>query len=65
MDTALSSLAEHYNWQLSLFAGLGIIALTLAGRVFRLIPAFGASHKLNSETLRKKMKRPSYAANHM
>ncbi len=64
MDTAfLASLAEHYHWQLALYAGLGIIALTLAGRVFRLIPAFSAAHKLNSETLRKKMERPSYAEN--
>lgn len=64
MDTGiLSSLAEHYNWLLSLYAGLGIIAVSLAGRVVRLIPAFGAAHKLNSETLAKKMERPAYAQN--
>jgi sterol desaturase/sphingolipid hydroxylase (fatty acid hydroxylase superfamily) len=64
MDTAfLGSIAEHYNWLLSLYAGLGIIAVSLAGRVVRLIPAFGAAHKLNSETLAKKMERPSYAQN--
>jgi sterol desaturase/sphingolipid hydroxylase (fatty acid hydroxylase superfamily) len=64
MDTAfLGSLAEHYHWQLSLYAGLGLVALSLAGRIVRLIPAFGASHKLNSETLRRKMERPAYADN--
>jgi sterol desaturase/sphingolipid hydroxylase (fatty acid hydroxylase superfamily) len=56
-------LAENYNWQLSLYAGLGIMAVSLAGRLLRLIPAIGAAHKLNSETLRKKMERPSYAEN--
>ena len=64
MDTTfLASIAENYNWQLSLYAGLGIIAVTLAGRLFRFIPAFAASHKLNSETLAKKMERQSYADN--
>ena len=64
MDTALlQSLIENYNWQLSIYAGLGIIAVSLAGRLVRFIPAFGAAHKLNSETLAKKMERPSYAEN--
>jgi|GEM_PF-418586 len=64
MDAAfLSSLAEHYHWQLSILAGLGIVALTLAGRLFRLVPAIGASHKLNADALGKKMERPSYAGN--
>lgn len=59
----LSSIAASYNWQLSLLAGAGIVALSLAGRLFRLIPAFGASHRLNTETLAKKMEKPAYAAN--
>jgi sterol desaturase/sphingolipid hydroxylase (fatty acid hydroxylase superfamily) len=63
-DALLASLAEQYHWQLSLYAGLGIIAVTLAGRVFRLVPAIAASHSLNAETLRQKMERPAYAANH-
>ena len=64
MDTAFfGSITEHYNLWLSLYAGLGIIAVSLAGRIVRLIPAFGAAHKLNSETLAKKMERPSYAGN--
>ncbi|MBW8754192.1 MAG: sterol desaturase family protein [Sphingomonadales bacterium] len=64
MDTAfLGSLAEHYHGLQTIYAGLGIAALSLAGRIFRLIPAFGASHRLNSETLRQKMERPAYADN--
>ena len=64
MDTGiLSFLAEHYQWKLMLLAGLGIIAVSLAGRVLRVIPAFGASHRLNSETLARKMEKQSYADN--
>ncbi|MDR2858114.1 MAG: sterol desaturase family protein [Novosphingobium sp.] len=64
MDTSfLGTLAGHYNWQLSLYALLGILAVPLAGRLFRLIPAFGAAHRLNSEVLEKKMERPAYAEN--
>jgi sterol desaturase/sphingolipid hydroxylase (fatty acid hydroxylase superfamily) len=64
MGTALlQSLLAHYNWLLSLYAGLGIIAVTLAGRLFRLVPAIGASHKLNADTLARKMERPAYAEN--
>jgi sterol desaturase/sphingolipid hydroxylase (fatty acid hydroxylase superfamily) len=59
----LESLIGHYNWLLSLYAGLGIVAVTLAGRLLRLIPAFGSAHKLNSQTLAKKMERPNYAEN--
>lgn len=59
----LNLLALHYNWQLSLEAGLGIVALTLAGRVLRLIPAVGSSRELNETAFLKKMKRPSYAEN--
>jgi sterol desaturase/sphingolipid hydroxylase (fatty acid hydroxylase superfamily) len=59
----LAFLAEHYQWQLSLLAGLGIVALSLAGRVLRLVPAIGGAHRLNAETLAKKMERPAYAQN--
>jgi sterol desaturase/sphingolipid hydroxylase (fatty acid hydroxylase superfamily) len=66
MGTAFpQALLAHYNWQLSLYAGLGIIAVTLAGRLFRLAPTFGASHRLNAETLARKMERPSYAENQL
>lgn len=63
MNDFLNWMAEHYQWKLTLIVGLGIIAVSLAGRVFRLIPAFGASHKLNSETLARKMQKQSYADN--
>lgn len=64
MDTTfLGWLAENYNLKLSLYAGIGIVAVSLAGRVVRFIPAFAAAHKLNSDTLAKKMERPAYAAN--
>jgi sterol desaturase/sphingolipid hydroxylase (fatty acid hydroxylase superfamily) len=59
----LALLANAYNWRLSLFAGLAIIAVTFAGRSLRFIPAFGAAHRLNRDTFRKKMERASYADN--
>jgi sterol desaturase/sphingolipid hydroxylase (fatty acid hydroxylase superfamily) len=64
MDAAfLESLAEHYHWQLALVAGLSLVAVSLAGRALRLVPTIGAAHRLNSETLRRKMERPAYAEN--
>jgi sterol desaturase/sphingolipid hydroxylase (fatty acid hydroxylase superfamily) len=64
MDNAiLAQLAEHYQWKLSLFAGLGIVGLTLAARIVRFIPAFGESHRLNREDLARKMQKQSYADN--
>ena len=64
MDNALlAALAANYNWQLSLIAGLGIVGLSLAGRVFRLIPTIGSAHRLNSAALAKKMEKASYAEN--
>lgn len=64
MDNAFFAwLAENYAWQLSLYAGLGIIALSLASRLFRLVPTIGAAHRRNAEALRKKMEKASYADN--
>jgi sterol desaturase/sphingolipid hydroxylase (fatty acid hydroxylase superfamily) len=60
----LSSLLAQYHILLSLFTGVGIIAVTVAGKyVFRLVPGFRAAGKLNGETFKKKMERPAYAAN--
>jgi sterol desaturase/sphingolipid hydroxylase (fatty acid hydroxylase superfamily) len=60
----LASLLENYQWQLSLYAGLGIIAATLLGKlVASLVPVFRAAGQLNRDTFRKKMERPNYAAN--
>lgn len=60
----LSSLLAQYHWLLSLYAGLGIIAVTLlGGRLARLVPGFRAAAQLNQETFLTKMERPPYAAN--
>jgi sterol desaturase/sphingolipid hydroxylase (fatty acid hydroxylase superfamily) len=59
----LAAFAQSYHWQLSLLAGAAIIAATLGGRVFRFVPAFAASHELNTATLRKRMERAGYADN--
>ncbi len=70
MDSAppgslLATLLADYQWQLSLYAVVGIGALVFLGRQLALlVPAFRASRQLNSETFRRKMERPSYAANH-
>jgi sterol desaturase/sphingolipid hydroxylase (fatty acid hydroxylase superfamily) len=69
MNTAsLASLAQHlwpqYHWLLSIFAGVGIILVTLLGKQLAvLVPGFRAAGQLNKDTFRKKMERPSYAAN--
>jgi sterol desaturase/sphingolipid hydroxylase (fatty acid hydroxylase superfamily) len=63
ITAVLETLAANYQWKLAIYAGIGIIALTLAGRLLRLVPTVGAAHRLNSATLAKKMERPSYAEN--
>lgn len=66
MDTSLAaSLLADYQWQLSLYAIIGIAALTFAYRqVVLIVPAFRESRRMNVDTFKKKMERPSYAANH-
>lgn len=60
----LSALLAHYHLLLSLYTGIGIIAVVTLGKyVFRLVPGFRAAGKLNSEAFNKKMERPPYAAN--
>ena len=60
----LSSLLEQYQWQLSLYAGLGIIAASLAGMlVASRIPVLREAGRLNRDTFKSKMERPAYAAN--
>jgi sterol desaturase/sphingolipid hydroxylase (fatty acid hydroxylase superfamily) len=65
MNTAFfSSLLMQYHWLLSLYAGIGIIAVSLAGKwLFALVPGFNAAGKLNREMFASKMARPNYAAN--
>lgn len=61
----LASLREQYQWLLSLYALGGIVIVSLImTRLTLLVPAFRNAHRLNRDTLRKKMERPSYAANH-
>jgi sterol desaturase/sphingolipid hydroxylase (fatty acid hydroxylase superfamily) len=61
----LTSLREHYQWLLSLYALGGIVIVSLIlSQLTVLVPAFRDAGRLNAETLRKKMERPSYAANH-
>ena len=60
----LATLAEAYQWKLSLLAAFGIIAGTIVvGKLAALVPAIGAAVKLNKDTLAKRMEKPSYAAN--
>jgi sterol desaturase/sphingolipid hydroxylase (fatty acid hydroxylase superfamily) len=56
--------AEHYQWQLSLYAALGILAATVVGGwLLRLVPAIAEASRINRETFRAKMEKPNYAAN--
>ncbi|MCW1429674.1 sterol desaturase family protein [Novosphingobium sp. JCM 18896] len=64
MNSALSSLAENYQWLATLYAIGGLIFTTLAGKLItQLVPTLKAANKLNKDTLAKKMERPSYAEN--
>jgi sterol desaturase/sphingolipid hydroxylase (fatty acid hydroxylase superfamily) len=60
----LASLSAHYAWQLSLLAGLGIVALTfLLNWVLSLNPTFRAAQQANKAAFAAKMAKPHYAAN--
>jgi sterol desaturase/sphingolipid hydroxylase (fatty acid hydroxylase superfamily) len=60
----LTSLADHYEWKLSLIAAAGILFGTVAvGKIAALVPAIGAAVKLNKDTYSQRMEKPSYAAN--
>jgi sterol desaturase/sphingolipid hydroxylase (fatty acid hydroxylase superfamily) len=61
----LSSLLEHYNWQLSLYAFVGIMALSFGGKqlLTALVPAFRDASQANAAAYQEKMKRPNYVAN--
>lgn len=63
-STFLASLMADYQWQLSLFALVGMVAVPfLMGRAAQLIPTIRAATQLNRTTLAKKMEKPNYAAN--
>ncbi len=65
MDTSfLASLAEAYQWQLSLYTALGIAAVTIIGKRFMLlVPAVREARALNEQAYDAKMEKPNYAAN--
>jgi sterol desaturase/sphingolipid hydroxylase (fatty acid hydroxylase superfamily) len=68
MNTSLlTSLAQHYQWQLSLYALVGIVLVNIIYTQLSslLVPTFKASRQLNKDTYKSKMERPSYAANQL
>ena len=64
MDTSLlSTILEHYQWQLSLFALVAILAVHLVGRfVVGLIPALKETGELNKAAAEKQMAKSYYPA---
>lgn len=64
MDTFLTSLAASYHWQLSLYAALGIAAVTIIGKqVLLLVPTFRKAREVNVAAFADKKQKPNYAAN--
>lgn len=64
VSSILASILEQYHWQLSLYALLGIMAVTFIGKqLLLLIPTIKETQALNKEARDKKMARPFYAAN--
>jgi sterol desaturase/sphingolipid hydroxylase (fatty acid hydroxylase superfamily) len=65
MDSRFAaSFFEHYQWQLSLYAAIGIAVVTIVGKqVLLRVPAFREARQLNVEASQKKMERTGYAAN--
>jgi sterol desaturase/sphingolipid hydroxylase (fatty acid hydroxylase superfamily) len=64
-DQTIANLLANYHWQYSLYAGLGIAALSLASQWLftALVPTFRQSAQVNRATFLEKMKKPAYAAN--
>lgn len=64
MESLFSSLLEHYQWQLSLYAAAGIAAVVFIGKqLLLLIPVIKQTQMLNKQAADKKMEREFYAAN--
>ena len=60
----LAEIVEQYQWQLSLYAALGIMVVTFIGkRLALLVPTIREARDINVEAFKKKMERPNYAAN--
>jgi sterol desaturase/sphingolipid hydroxylase (fatty acid hydroxylase superfamily) len=66
MHTGLfEMLADGYQWRSSLYAMLGIAAITFISKLLlSLVPTFKEAQQLNQSTYKAKMERPEYAANH-
>ena len=62
MDSSLfSSILEHYQWLLSLYAAVGIMAVTVIGkRVLLLIPAIRQTQALNKQAAQERITRSFY-----
>jgi sterol desaturase/sphingolipid hydroxylase (fatty acid hydroxylase superfamily) len=59
-----ASLQPHYQWQLSLYAALGILLIpVIAKYLLMLVPAIKQASQLNEAAFQTKMERPNYAAN--
>jgi sterol desaturase/sphingolipid hydroxylase (fatty acid hydroxylase superfamily) len=64
MSDLLATLAAHYAWKLSLLAGLGIIAASIAlNKLLALNPTFREAQQTNKAAFAAKMAKPHYAAN--
>jgi sterol desaturase/sphingolipid hydroxylase (fatty acid hydroxylase superfamily) len=60
----LAWVLEHYHGLLSLYAFVGIFAVTFLGKqLMLLVPAFKEANQINEAAFHKKMERPNYAAN--
>lgn len=65
MDSFVATFLDSYRWDLSLYTllGIGLLAALIMG-VSSLAPTVRAQRRLNSDAFKKKMEKPSYAANH-
>jgi sterol desaturase/sphingolipid hydroxylase (fatty acid hydroxylase superfamily) len=65
MKTVLfNAMADGYQWRLSLYVIIGIIAVTFIGKLLlSLVPTFKHAQQLNKKTFDAKLQQPGYAAN--
>lgn len=62
--TILTELAGAWQWQLSVYTAIGIVALTFLGkRLLLLLPTVRAAARANAAAYDAKMQKPAYAAN--
>lgn len=63
-STFLTSLADDYQWKLSLIAFVGIMASSFVGKyLYMLVPTFREAAAMNRADFAEKMSRPAYAEN--